>query len=301
MNPGTSSGADQALLRRWVNVLQYWEQKRSQYEFEKATTTDPNQQLVLQQEIETCQDVIDTCQGLIQALNRAPKDKLSVVAGPSTFQRFGLGPQTMPASIESKAVHSPTAAWARGPAPTSIEAELDAIAPLQSQTTALTSPQEPFRQRKQQRRKTTGSTALGSVHWGVKPILGGALPVLLIVAAFMVLFRPRDVCKIAPDGSYSQDGLSLQVKKALVADPSSPSVISLSVAQNGCAIVLKGTVPSQQVADELVKRVLAVQVPSQTFSARLQQRFSDGQTQWVQPVEAVKSELKVVPAPLFSP
>lgn len=272
MNPGAFSGADPASLKRWVNVLQYWEQKRSQYEFEKAMTVDPNQQLVLQQEIETCQDVIETCQGLIQTLSRAPADQLSVVAGPSAFQ-----------------------------APESIEAELDAIASLHSQATTLTSPQKPFLQRKQRQRKTTGSVVPGSVPWGVKPILGGALPVLLIAAAFIVLFRPRDACKVAPDGSYSQEGLSLQVRKALAADPSSASLISLSVAQNGCAIVLKGTVPSQKVADELVKRALAVQVPSQTFSARVQRRFSDGQIQWVQPVEEVKSELKVVPSSLVSP
>ena len=280
MSSGTPSNANATLLKRWANVLEYWQKKRSQYEAEKARTSDPARQLEHQQGIETCQAVIDTCQGLIQILSNRASEGLSLSLAAqssptmSKSMSVGLGDVEIPA-VETN--------------PPVLEA-IDPVAPLMSP------PSHPKARGTQARgwgRPPSSTSPIASVIWR-KRILGGALPVLLFAAAFMALFRPRDVCKIAPDGSYSRNGLSLQVRQALTATQRYAGLTSISVSQNGCTIVLKGTVPSQQVADELIQTVQTVQVPSQTFVDRLKQRFTQNQRQWVEPVEAVKSELKVI-------
>ena len=301
-----SSNSDPTLLKRWTDVLQYWEKKRSRYEIDKANTTDPTKQLECQQGIDTCQDVIDTCQGLIQALNAQEG-----APAPASVAPLGM---LAPESAETGSVESETdlvrAVAASAPAPTQgLEAEMKApkseagaTSTLPMSTPVESSPQtqKPSPQTQPSQRQDVGhqraaSVPVGSATVWLKRILGGALPILMVVAVFLALFRSRDNCKIAPDGSYSPDGLSLQVRKVLAADPRYASLKSISVAQYGCTIVLRGMVPTRQLADELVQLVRQTQVPSQTLTERVKRRFNWGQSEPIQPIEAVQSELRVAP------
>ena len=224
MNSVGSANPKPTSPQAWAAALQEWQTKRMHYQITLAQTSEPTERSGLELGLKTCENVIQTCQELLQVLD-APM--------PDTHQHL------------------------RNPSPSHL---------------AQPGPASPESQRR-----------------------GQVLVALFLMALTgFAIFRPRNVCKIAPDGSHRSNGLVRWVEQALQADRRYTSVSkTVYIAQTGCTIHLRGTVSSPNLRDELVRVAQNVEVPSQGMTARIARQLRLGETQWVKPVQKVVVDLKI--------
>jgi osmotically-inducible protein OsmY len=64
--------------------------------------------------------------------------------------------------------------------------------------------------------------------------------------------------RVGPEGEYDQSGLAKRVALAFDEDSALADIDGLWVAQTGSAVVLKGTVPSQEILDQMVATAAGV-------------------------------------------
>jgi len=64
--------------------------------------------------------------------------------------------------------------------------------------------------------------------------------------------------RIGLNGEYDQSGLAKRVALAFDEDPNLDDINTLWVAQTGSTVVLKGTVPSQEILNQMVAAALGV-------------------------------------------
>ena len=267
----------------WAVALQEWETKRAHYQKAIDQTADLAECSELQLGLETCQGVIATCQELLLVL--APpleSDSLSADSPEMTVLERPASPSPLlylesegPALVtDSVAPMSSPGSQISGELPRPLPQRLPSDPPLPPSSTAEWGQHRPVPQR----------------IWQV------VVPCFLITVAVFAIFRPKNVCKIAPDGTHRPHGLVLWVEQALQADPiAAQSLGTVYVAQTGCTIRLKGTVSNQAMVDALVGIAQNVEVPSQVMAERFIRQFQLGETQLVKPVKRVVVELEIAP------
>ncbi|PZD74666.1 hypothetical protein C1752_00761 [Acaryochloris thomasi RCC1774] len=283
-----------ALLQRWLDVLHRWEEKRSQYQIELDKTTDVAQQEELRQGIESCEQVIQTSQGLIQALSdRYPQSSVSGIEPPTESWLLPSVSTSTPAPSSELPVSPPAAFPGLAlPAPASL---------IEAQTLRPASEEA-----------ATATNSLSIQPWQMPPpvtahppsmakrLLKIGLPLLILVAGGLAIFRPKNVCKLAPNGAYNSAGLALWVEQALAESEYAESARTVSIAQFGCTIILKGTVPSVEVKHNVGALAEGVKLPSQAPLDQIKRALGmDAAEVW--PVKGVVSELKVERAPDIEP
>ncbi|MEO0375839.1 MAG: hypothetical protein AAF329_14685 [Cyanobacteria bacterium P01_A01_bin.17] len=283
-----------ALLQRWLDVLHRWEEKRSQYQIELDKATDVAQQEELRQGVESCEQVIQTSQGLIQALSdRYPPPSVAGIEPPTESWLLPSVSTSAPAPSSELPV-SPS-----GPLP-----GLDLPVPA--------SPMEVQALRPASEEAASAASSLAVQPWQMPPpmtapppsmakrLLKIGLPLLILVAGGLAIFRPKNVCKLAPNGAYNSAGLALWVEQALAESDYAESARTVSIAQFGCTIVLKGTVPSVEVKRNISALTEGVKLPSQAPIDQIKRALGmDAAEVW--PVKGVVSELKVERAPGIEP
>ncbi|MGF1603939.1 MAG: BON domain-containing protein [Thermosynechococcaceae cyanobacterium] len=280
MVQGQSNDSHAALLQRWIDVLHRWEDKKSQYQIELDQTTDLDQKQALVQGIEACENVIQTSQGLIQALSDR---NLSASAQFPTPEMLAL--ESPPVSTAS-----PTAASLPAQQPSTPQVFSDPVA------AALTTLDPSISNLSISVSSATPSPDVQTPT--LKSLLKIGLPLLILAAVGLVTFRPKNPCTLAPDGSYSNIGLAMRVKQVLQASNDAADAETVAVGQYGCTVILKGTVPSQAVQRRIIDLAQGVTLPSQ---APLEQakRALGQESEQIQPVSGVvSSQLTIKPSAL---
>ena len=288
MSQGKSLSPNSA-LKHWTNLLHQWENKRSRYQSKHSKTKDPTQQIELQEAIKTCNDVIQTCQGLIQTLTATELDLPSESTLLDSLSSSET-PTPEELDIDQPSEPLPSDTQSRSSDSQEIDQIIDQLSESQQstlpQSSQRTDPSDP---------SSASPSSTQQLHIGFKQVIGGVLPILIIAAALVVIFRPRNICTIAPDGTYSSMGLAMWVEKAIQDSAYSSNLKSIAVAQLGCTIILKGVVPSLAIKDNLIEISKNIEIPDQTPIERFKRQFHLGENKFVKPVAEINSELKVDP------
>jgi hypothetical protein len=305
MDQEQANDSRSALLQRWLDVLHRWEEKRSHYQIELDKTTDPAKQQELEQGIESCEHVIQTSQGLIQALSdRNPQQPISGIEPPTeswllpddsasepTAQDPPSAPPVPPASplpgiAPANVPSSPVVAQSMpSTLPSGEDLAPETISPI------LPPPVQPW-QMPLPPTATPPSTA--------KRLLKVGLPLLILVAAGFAMFRPRNVCKLAPNGAYSNTGLALWVQQTLANSDDADSARTVSIGQYGCTIILEGVVSSVEEQRNIITLTQGIKLPSQAPAEQIKRALGLDAAE-VRPVQGVVSKLKVESVPDIEP
>ena len=270
----------------WMSTLQEWDTKRAHYQAAMGKTSDPIERSDLKLGLETCQGVIETCQELLRVM----KSSSGTVPFPGDLlDAGGLDPHTATTAVLDSEATTPIP-----PAePSSIEVSLES----HLSNDVSSSPAQDGQLRPIDTTDfPTASSMTGHLSPRSKKIWQVIVPLFLVTVAFFAIFRPKNVCKIAPDGIHRPNGLALWVEQALQADRRYTQALdTVHVAQTGCTIRLMGTASSQRMVDDLVGITQDVTVPSQTMTERFIRQFQLGETQFVKPVQKVVVELEIDP------
>ncbi len=309
MDQEQANDSRSALLQRWLDVLHRWEEKRSQYQIELDKTTDVSKQQELVQGIESCEHVIQTSQGLIQALSdRNPQPSIPD-AEPLTESWLPPDDATLAAQVSlpsSAPESSPSALAGLTPPGVSspfvesqsistplIEGEgggLDLGAAESGVATSVPSPSlQPWQVPSPSGPGSHPATSEPSI---AKRWLQVALPVFILLAVGAAMFRPKNVCKLDPNGAYSNSGLALWVRQALTQSQYADSARTVSIGQYGCTIELNGTVASIEDQRNIMALIQDVQLPSQAPIERIKRSFGLESAK-INPVQGVVSKLKI--------
>jgi hypothetical protein len=274
MVQGQSKDSHAALLQRWIDVLHRWEEKKSQYQIELDQATDLDQKQELAQGIEACETVIQTSQGLIQALSDRNLAVSTSFPAPEML--------TLDASATGAQTPSTTATTQQEPSSSQVAPSAAiTLLPASDLSTAQT-PSPAFSAPPSDLQSPT-----------MKGLLKIGLPLIIIAAVGLVTFRPKNACKLAPDGSYSDTGLAKRVQQVLSTSDYAAEFKTVSVGQYGCTIVLKGRVSSQAVQRKMVDLAQSITLPSQSPIEQAKRALGQESDQ-VQPVEGVDSQLLTV-------
>lgn len=272
MVQGQPNDSHAALLQRWIDVLHRWEEKKSQYQIELDQATDLDQKQELVQGIEACENVIQTSQGLIQALSDR---NLSASAQFPTPEMLNLEPQP---HLEN---HQPWPAAALSPPPQPSPSLVATLATSEQPDNATSLTLPPASPSDLQTPTLKGLLKIG-------------LPLLILAAVGLVSFRPKNPCTLAPDGTYSNTGLAMRVKQALRTSPEAANAKAVAVGQYGCTVILKGIVPSQAAERSIIDLAKGVTLPSQAPLEQAKRALGQKSAQ-IQPVSDVISELTIKP------
>lgn len=297
MDQEQANDSRSALLQRWLDVLHRWEEKRSQYQIELDKTTDAAQREELRQGVESCEQVIQTSQGLIQALSdRNPPPSVSGIEPPTESWLLPNSAAPAPAPSSELPVSSPEPL--PGITPPNLpdtSVEVQQLQPVSVPEAAPAQTSAPVQSSWQAPPPVTAPPP--SV---AKRLLKIGLPLLILVAGGLAIFRPKNVCKLAPDGAYSSAGLARWVEQALAESEYAESARTVSVAQYGCTIILKGTVPSAEAKRNVNAIAQGVKLPSQAPFDQVKRALGMEAAE-VWPVKGVVSELKVESASDLEP
>lgn len=279
MDQEQSNDSHSALLQRWIDVLHRWEEKRSQYQVELDRATDIAHKVELEQGIQACENVIHTSQGLIQALSDwdAPIPDSVLMSTPAG---------TDPSAPET----SQTSSLSSQASPVEAQQRLPAVFEAEPSSTAMLAPRRPS-----QSRRSRPVTKRSSSRSTLKPFLKVGLPLLIIVAASLAIFRPKNECKLSPDGAYDSTGLATWVQQALEQSEVAKSAQAVNVGQYGCTIVLKGTVSSVAEQSRIIAIAKGIKLPSQAPWEQMKRAFGM-ESKVVKPVQDVVSQLQVQPS-----
>jgi hypothetical protein len=294
MDQERANDSRSALLQRWLDVLHRWEEKRSHYQIELDKTTDSTKQQELEQGIESCEHVIQTSQGLIQALSdRSPQKPIS-----------GIEPPTESWLLPDDSASAPTAQDPPSDPSVPPSSPLPGIAPsnVPSPPVAAQSMPSTLPSGEDLAPEVTSSILPPAQPWQMplpptapppstaKRLLKVGLPLLVLVAAGFAMFRPRNVCKLAPNGAYSNTGLALWVQQTLADSDNAGSTVS--VGQYGCTIILTGVVSSVEEQRNIVALTHGIKLPSQAPAEQIKRALGLTAAE-VRPVQGVVSKLKV--------
>ena len=299
----------------WTAAMQEWSAKQAQYQATLNETSDPTEQLESQLGLETCQHVIQTCQELLRVMElpittvtspEQPLETAAVESSPSPSLPWPVEAMTptLDSQIEPIAIETSPSS----PAPAAVEVNTPSLSSTLASTFADSGTQRLDHRSRSPvsvsqpdvrhppiaappaSRLTSQPRSLSQRFWQVM------VPLCLVALAAFAIFRPRNVCKIAPDGTYQPNGLVRWIQQVLQTDRRYISALeTVSIAQTGCTIHLKGTVSSQLVLDDLIETAQNVEVPSQAMAARFIRQLQLGETQRVKPVQKVVIDLKIAP------
>ncbi len=299
MDQEQAKDSQSALLQRWIDVLHRWEEKRTHYQIELDKSIDPDHKQELEQGIVSCDQVIQTSQGLIQALSdrnsQPPPNTNSLAEQPSSVLSQDLTQQLSNSSSPSS---TPKIFIPNVPpsSPLTVE-ELtgnsqESLPPAFSENHSESSSPQQLRSIPKPLLVPEAPTQPRSLQPVLKRILKVGLPLFIIAATGLAAFRPKNICKLAPGGGYSNTGLALWVQQALK-DTDSTSAQTVSIGQYGCTIVLKGTVKNQVVQRNIIRLTKDIKLPSQAPIDQFK-RALGLETVQVKPVQGVVSKLKVM-------